>query len=90
MAEFQGARGKLSVILAECLTLLFQLMVVSYVDSLSCGISFFRFKRVLEGEQYDVVVPWLKKEKSVRGRARIRQSVEDWRSLLGGTRSVCA
>ena len=36
------------------------------------------------------MVQWLKNEKSVRGRARIKQSVEDWRSLLGGTRSVCA
>ena len=56
MAESQSERGNLSVILAECLTLLFQLMVVSYVDSLSCGISFLWFKRVLEGEQYDAKV----------------------------------
>ena len=56
MTEFQKALGKLSVILAECLTLLFQLMVVSYVDSLSCGISFLWFKRVLEGEQYGAKV----------------------------------
>ena len=89
MAEFQNVMGKLSVILAECLILLFQFMVISYVDS-SCGISFLWFKRVLEGEQYGVVVPWLKSKKSVRGRARIRQSAEEWRSLLGGTKSVCA
>ena len=47
-------------------------MVLSYVDSLSCGISFLWLKRVLEGEQYDAKVPWLKSEKSVRGRSRIR------------------
>ena len=51
MAEFQSARRNLSVILAECLTLLYQLMVISYIDSLSCGISFLWFKKVLEGEQ---------------------------------------
>ena len=56
MAEFQNVMGKLSVILAECVILLFQLMVISYVDS-SCGISFLWFKRVLEGEQYGAVVP---------------------------------
>ena len=89
MAEFQNVRGKLPVILTECLILLFQLMVVSYVGS-SCGISFLWFKRVLEGEQYGAVVPWLKNKKSVRGRARISESVEECRSLLGGKRSVCA
>ena len=88
MAEFQSAKGKLLVILSECLTLLFQLMVFSYFDGLSCGISFLWFKRVLESEQYDAVVPWLKKEKSVRGRDRIRQRVEEWKSLLCGKRSV--
>ena len=36
------------------------------------------------------LVPYLKKEKSVGGWARIRQSVEEWRSLLGGTGRVCA
>ena len=56
MAEFQNVMGKLSVILAECVIWLFQLMVISYVDN-SCGISFLWFKRVLEGEQYDAVVP---------------------------------
>ena len=90
MAEFQSGRGKLPVILSECLTLLFQLMVFNYFDGLSCGISFLWFKRVLESEQYDAVVPWLKNEKSVRGRVRIRQRVEDWASLLGSTRSVRA
>ena len=90
MAEFQSGKGKLPVILSECLTLLFQLMVFSYFDGLSCGISFLWFKRVLESEQHDAVVPWLKNEKSVRGRVRIRQRVEDWASLFGGTRSVRA
>ena len=90
MAKFQSARGKLPVILSECLALLFQLMVLSYFDSLLFGISLLWFKRVLESEQYDAVVPWLKNEKSVRGRVRIRQRVEDWGSLLGGTRSVRA
>ena len=90
MAEFQSGKGKLPVILSECLTLLFQLMVFSYFDGLSCGISFLWFKRVLGSEQYDAVVPWLKNEKSVRGRVRIRQRVEDWASLLGGKRSVRA
>ena len=28
---------------------------------------------VLEGKQYGAVVPWLKNEKSMRGRARIKQ-----------------
>ena len=46
-------------------------MVLSYVDSLSCGISFLWFKRVLESEQYDDKVPWLKSEKSVRGRIEL-------------------
>ena len=50
MAEFHNARVKKSVILAEYLSLLFQLLVVNYVDSLSCGISFFWFKRVFEGK----------------------------------------
>ena len=63
MAKFQSARGKLPVILSECLALLFQLMVLSYFDSLLFGISLLWFKRVLESEQYDAVVPWLKKEK---------------------------
>ena len=45
MAEFQSERGKLPVIL----------MVLSYFNSLSCGISFLWFKRVLESEQYDAV-----------------------------------
>ena len=90
MAEFQSGRGKLPVILSECLTLLFQLMVFSYFDGLSCGISFLWFKRVLESEQYDAMVPWLKNEKSIHGRDRIRRRVEEWRSLLGGTRSVGA
>ena len=90
MAEFQSAKGKLPVILSECLTLLFQLMVLSYFDGLSCGISFLWFKRVLESEQYDAVVLWLKIEKSMHGRDRIRQRVEEWGSLLDGTRSVRA
>ena len=90
MAEFQSAKGKLPVILSECLTLLFQLMVFSYFDGLSCGISFLWFKRVLESEQYDAVVPWLKNEKIVRGRVRIRQCVEDWGWLLDCSRSVRA
>ena len=64
-------------------------MISSFVDSFS-GISFLWFKRVLEGEQYGAVLPCLKKEKSVGRRARIRQSVEKWRSLLGGTRRMCA
>ena len=88
MAEFQSARGKLPVILCECLTLLFQLMVFSYFDGLLSGISFLWFKKVLESEQYDAVVPLLKNEKSMHGRDRIRQRVEEWGSLLGGTRSV--
>ena len=88
MAKFQSARAKLPVILSECLALLFQLMVLSYFDSLLFGISLLWFKRVLESEQYDAVVPWLKKEKSVRGRDRIRQRVEEWKSLLCGKRSV--
>ena len=88
MAKFHSARGKLPVILSECLALLFQLMVLSYFDSLLFGISLLWFKRVLESEQYDAVVPWLKKEKSVRGRDRIRQRVEEWKSLLCGKRSV--
>ena len=88
MAKFQSARGKLPVILSECLALLFQLMVLSYFDSLLFGISLLWFKRVLESEQYDAVVPWLKKEKSVRGRDRIRQRVEEWKSFLCGKRSV--
>ena len=88
MAKFQNARGRLPVISSECLALLFQLMVLSYFDSLLFGISFLWFKRVLESEQYDAVVPWLKKEKSVRGRDRIRQRVEQWESLLCGKRSV--
>ena len=67
MAEFQSAKANLPVTLAECLTLLFQLIVASFVDSLSCGISFLWFKRVLEGEQYGAVLPWLKNEKSVCG-----------------------
>ena len=62
-------------------------MVLSYFESLSCGISFLWFKRVIKSEQYDAVVPWLKNEKSVSGRDRIRQGVEEWGSLLGGTRS---
>ena len=33
---------------------------------------------------------WLKKEKGVRGRDRIRQRVKEWGSLLGGARSVRA
>ena len=75
--------------MAEYLTLLFQLMVLSYVDNLSCGVSFYLwFKSVLEGDQYDAVVPWLKNEKCVRGRGRIRQSLEEWILLLGGRRSV--
>ena len=90
MAEFQSVRGKLPVILSECLTLLFQLMVFNYFDGLSCGISFLWFKRVLESEQYDAMVPWLQNEKSMHWRDRIRQRVEEWRSLLGGTRSVRA
>ena len=90
MAEFQSTKGKLPVILSECLTLLFQLMVLSYFDDLSCGISFLWFKRVLESEQYDAVVLWLKNEKSMHGRDRIRQRVEEWGSLLDGTRSVRA
>ena len=53
MAEFQRSRRKLPVILAESFNLFFQLMVLSYVDSLSCGISFLWFKTVLEGAQYD-------------------------------------
>ena len=56
MGEIQSTKGKLPVILSECLTLLFQLMVLSYFDGLSCGISFLWFKRVLESEQYDAVV----------------------------------
>ena len=36
------------------------------------------------------MMPWLKNEKSVCGRSRIRQRVEEWISLIGGTRSVCA
>ena len=88
MAKFQSARGKLPVILSGCLALLFQLMVLSYFDSLLFGISLLWFKRVLESEQYDAVVPWLKKEKSVRGRDRIRQRVEEWKSFLCGKRSV--
>ena len=56
MTKFQKAMGKLSVILAECLTLPFQLMVVSYVDSLSCDILFLWLKRVLEGEHYGAKV----------------------------------
>ena len=55
MAEFQSARRNLSVILAECLTLLYQL-IISYIDSLSCGISFLWFKKVLQGEQYGAEV----------------------------------
>ena len=90
MTEFQSARGKLPVILSEYFTLPFQLMVFSYFDSLSCGISFLWFKRVPESEKYDAVVPWLKNEKSVCGRDRIRQRAEQWRSLLGGTRRVRA
>ena len=90
MAVFQSTRGKLPVILSECLTLLFQLMVFSYFDGLSCGISFLWFKRILESEQYDAVVPWLKNEKSMHGRDRIRQRIEEWGLLLGGTRSVHA
>ena len=90
MGEIQSAKGKLPVILSECLTLLFQLMVLSYFDGLSCGISFLWFKRVLESEQYDAVVLWLKNEKSMHGRDRIRQRVEEWGSLLDGTRSVRA
>ena len=89
MAKFQSARGKLPVILSECRALLFQLMVLSYFDSLLFGILLLWFKRVLESEQYDAVVPWLKNEKSVRGRDRIRQRVEEWESLLCGKRSVC-
>ena len=55
------------------------------------GISFLWFKKAIEGEQYGAVVPHLKKEKkNVAGRARIRQSVDEWRSLLGGTRRMCA
>ena len=73
MAEFQSARVKLPVTSVECLSVLFQLLVVNYVDSLSCGISFLWFKMVLEGKQYGAVVPWLKNEKSMRGRARIKQ-----------------
>ena len=90
MGEIQSTKGKLPVILSECLTLLFQLMVLSYFDGLSCGISFLWFKRVLESEQYDAVVLWLKNEKSMHGRDRIRQRVEEWGSLLDGTRSVRA
>ena len=90
MGEIQSTKGKLPVILSECLTLLFQLMVLSYFDGLSCGISFLWFKRVLESEQHDAVVLWLKNEKSMHGRDRIRQRVEEWGSLLGGTRSVRA
>ena len=90
MAEFQSAKGKLPVILSECLTLLFQLMVLSYFDGLSCGISFLWFKRVLESEKYDAAVLWLKIEESMHGRDRIRQHVEEWGLLLGGTRSVRA
>ena len=38
-------------------------------------ILFLRFERVLEDKQYGAVVWWLKNEKNLRGRARIRQSV---------------
>ena len=65
-------------------------MVLSYFDGLLCGISFLWFKRVLESEQYDAVVLWLKNEKSMHGRDRIRQRVEEWGSLLDVTRSVHA
>ena len=65
-------------------------MVFSYFDGLLCGISFLWFKRVLESEQYHAVVPWLKNEKNMHGRDRIRQRVEEWGSLLDGTRSVRA
>ena len=85
MVEFQSASGKLPIILSECLTCFSR-----FFDSLSSDISFLWFKRVLESEQYDVVVLWLKNEKSVRGRDRIRQHVEEWGSLLGGTRTVRA
>ena len=51
------------------------------------GISFLWFERVLERKQYGVVMPC---SKSVGGRARIRQGVEEWRSLLGGTKRVWA
>ena len=66
-------------------------MVLSYADNLLCGVSFYSWlKRVLEGDQYDAVVLWLKNKNCVRGRGRIRQSLEEWISLLRGRRSVCA
>ena len=87
--KVQSSREKLQVTFAECLTLLFQLIILSYVDRLPRGISFLWFKKVLEGEQYGFVVPWLKKEKNMRGKTRVRQSLEKWRLLLGCARSVC-
>lgn len=36
------------------------------------------------------MILWLNYEKSVYGRARIRQSAGEWRLLLSGTRRVCA
>ena len=36
------------------------------------------------------MVPWLKNKKNVSTRARIRQIVDEWTSMLGVTRAVCA
>ena len=36
------------------------------------------------------MMPWLKNEKSVRGRDRVRQRVEEWGSLIGGIRRLRA
>lgn len=48
------------------------------------------FKTVCEGEQYGAVVLCLQNEKKVRGRAKMRQSIEEWRWLLDSTRRVYA